>query len=338
MKAKKPAAARAAAKAAAAKTAAAKGAAAKRSRVAANSSAAGVPAGPTGTRRAPAAAVMKSTKRRVAAMRTEPTLPGLEPVPAARWPALKLEIVRRYAAAYSHVMSRQAGLAYHYIEGFAGPDVSLAPLNGDLVPGHPLNALRVEPPFRHHFLLDLDGGRAATLRRQVGERPDITLLEGDANELLLRDVLPRVRAEDYRRALCVLDPCGLRLDWRVLEAAGRLRTIDLFVSLPATDERGEPLWTAAGARDEARLTRAWGDDSWRDVPGDRVAAAFARRLREVARFENVLEPVPIAAGTTGSPIAGHLFFASRANTANHVLEEMFAPWRDPAAAGGPAGR
>ena len=299
----------------------AKGRSAGRTRVAANS-----------------ATIMKATKRRAAAMRAEPMLPGLEAVATARWPALKLEIIRRYAAAYSHVMSRQAGLAYHYIEGFAGADVRLEPLNGGLVAGHALNALHVQPPFRHHYLLDLDGGRAATLRKHAGERPDVTLLEGDANELLLRDVLPRVRAEDYRRALCVLDPCGLRLDWRLLEAAGRLRTIDLFVSLPATDEQGGPLWTA-GARDEARLTRAWGDDSWRDVPGERIAAAFARRLREVARFENVLEPVPITAGAAdvaGVPVVAHLFFASRANTANHVIEEIFAPYRDPAATGSEA--
>lgn len=267
----------------------------------------------------------RATKRRVAAMRAEPTLPGLEPRPHARWPALKLEIIRRYASAYSRVMSRQAGLAYYYIEGFSGSDVPLDPLNGDLVAGHPLNVLRVEPPFRHHFLLDLDGGRAATLRQHVGARPDVTLLEGDGNALLLGDVLPRVRADDYRRALCVLDPCGLGLDWRVIQAAGRLRTLDLFVSLPATDERGEPLWTPAN-RDKEQRTRVWGDDSWRDVPADRIAAAFARRLREVARFENVLEPLPIAAGAADAP-AAHLFFASRANTANDVIEEILAPWR-----------
>ena len=33
--------------------------------------------------------------------------------------------------------------------------------------------------------------------------------KGDCNHILLRQVLPRARYEDYRRALCLLDPYGL---------------------------------------------------------------------------------------------------------------------------------
>jgi hypothetical protein len=218
---------------------------------------------------------------------------GPRPEAIPRWPELKLQIVQRYASAYSRIMSRQAGLAYYYIEGFSGAGVHLGALNGGFVAGSPLNALRVEPPFRHHFLLDLDGGRAAALRRQVGGRSDVTLLEGDGSERLLRDVLPQVRAEDYRRALCLLDPAGPEPDRRVIEAAGRLRTVDLFARVPIVDGH--------------------------------VAAAFGRWLREVARFENVLEPLPLRGDAGASP--GHLFFASRTDIANHVIEEIFTRHR-----------
>ena len=261
------------------------------------------------------------------------------------WSELKAEIVRRYASAWAQVMSRQAGLAYYYIEGFSRPSWYLPELFEGFLPTSVLQATVVEPRFRHYFLVDLDGGPATELRDLVAGA-DVTLLEGDGNELLLGEVLPRVRAEDYRRALCVLDPPALGLDWRVLEAAGRLKTIDLFVTLPVVDEHGAPLWTGArtNAQQAARMTRTWGDDSWRDIVaaapkrGPRagagpepahaaIAAAFARRLREVARFGNVLAPLPIP-DRTGAATVGYLFFASRTDTANHVLEEIFARHRE----------
>jgi hypothetical protein len=85
------------------------------------------------------------------------------------------------------------------------------------------------------------------------------------------------------------------------------------------------------------MTHAWGDDSWREVAAARrsggaesthagIAAAFGRRLREVARFGNVLEPLPIP-DRTGTAVVGYLFFASRTDTANEVLEEIFARHR-----------
>lgn len=279
--------------------------------------------------------------RRGSAGRVAPRIPDSERTTAS-WSEIKAEIVRRYATAYSQVMSRQAGLATYYIEGFSRPSWYLPELFEGFLPTSVLQATVVEPRFRHYFLVDLDGGPATELRDIVGG-PDVTLLEGDGNELLLQDVLPRVRAEDYRRALCVLDPPGLSLDWCILEAAGRLRTIDLFVTLPVVDEHGVALWTIPrpNAQQAARMTRAWGDDSWRAVVDAArakaaakgagtahaaIAAAFARRLREVARFGNVLEPFPIP-DRTGTTVVGYLFFASRTDTANHVLEEIFARHR-----------
>src|SRR5262249_56556538 len=109
---------------------------------------------------------------------------------------------------------------------------------------------------------ELGGVRAPALRRTVGDRDDVTLFQGDGNRALLEDVLPRVRQEDYRRALCVLDPCRPHLDWRVLEMAGRLRTIELFVTLPVGDVHG-----------------------WLPEALDGAAPqAFKRRLREEAAF------------------------------------------------------
>jgi hypothetical protein len=214
------------------------------------------------------------------------------------WPQLKLDIVRRYGAAYSTISSRQPGLAHYWIDGFIRSGTDLA-AHG-FAPGSALNALLVTPPFRHHYLVNMDGGRADALRRALDGRADVTLLEG--GRTLVEDVLPRVRQEDYRRALCVLDPCGPEPDWRVLEMAGRLRTIDLFVALP--EKAGDP------------------------------PRALKRRLQEDAGFANVLDPLSLADRTGRTAV--HVFFASRNSMANGIVEDIFTTHRDGGAQAGGA--
>jgi hypothetical protein len=216
----------------------------------------------------------------------------LHPIPY--WPQLKLDIVRRYGAAYSTISSRQPGLAHYWIDGFirSGTDTSAH----EFVPASVLNALLVTPPFRHHYLVSMDGTSADAVRRAVDGRADVTLLEGGARALL-EEVLPRVRQEDYRRALCVLDPGGPALDWRAIEMAGRLRTIDLFVAFADAP-----------------------NDASNDTP-----AVLKRRLREDAGFANVLDPLPLR-DRAGRTVA-HLFFASRNNMANGIVEDIFTTHR-----------
>jgi hypothetical protein len=133
----------------------------------------------------------------------------------------------------------------------------------------------------------------------VDGRAGVTLLEGGGSRALLEEVLPRVRQEDYRRALCVLDPSGAALDWRVIEMAGRLKTIDLFVVF--------------------------------DAPGD-TPQALKRRLREDAGFANVLDPLPL--GDRTGRAAAHVFFASRNSMANGIVEDIFTTYRDGGVAAG----
>lgn len=256
--------------------------------------------------------------------------------------------MRGYGSAYSRIMSRQPGLAHYYIEAFAGPDFHAARPADRFVPGNPLNALLVTPPFRHHYFVDLDGGRIEALRPLVADRIDVTLRDVDGSGALLRDILPRVRHEEYRRALCVLDPCGLGLDWDVVERAGRLRTLDLFLCLPVADGNGDPLWTRAPrlpAAERERMSRFWGDESWRDIADrpvvrdgaagkaarektahDAVVHAFRRRLREEAGFANVPDPLPLT--NAANAVAGYLFFASAGNTANDIIRDIFTRYRD----------
>jgi three-Cys-motif partner protein len=73
------------------------------------------------------------------------------------WSELKLEIIKKYAAAYSQILSTQgSSLEHHYIDAFAGAGIHLAKRTGDYIAGSPLNALNISPPFKHYHLIDLD--------------------------------------------------------------------------------------------------------------------------------------------------------------------------------------
>ncbi len=259
------------------------------------------------------------------------------------WSEVKLEIVRKYAKAYSTILAKQRWLTHFYIDGFAGAGFHVSKSTGKPVPGSPLNALAIEPPFKRYFLIDLDGGRVATLRNLIGERDDVQLLEGDCNQVLLNDVFPQIRYEQRRRALCLLDPYGLQLDWRVIAAAGQMRTIDLFLNFPITDMNRNALWgdpERVAPDDAARMTAYWGDDSWRTAayrpasqgslfgdpalekqPNQAVVDAFARRLREVAGFRNVPAPMPMR--NSHKAVVYYLFFASQKDVANTIVNDIF---------------
>src|SRR5262245_3410898 len=252
------------------------------------------------------------------------------------WSELKLEILRKYAQAYSTILAKQPGFSHYYIDGFAGSGVHLSKTSGELVPGSPLNALNIRPPFKHHYLIDLDGNRVESLRAVVGSRSDVTLLEGDCNELLLKEILPSVRYDEYRRALCLLDPYGLDLRWEVIELAGKLRTIDLFLNFPIMDMNRNALWTHADRvrpADASRMTAFWGDESWKQAayrrspqeslfgeeqlekaPNEAVVEAFRHRLKKVAGFANVPAPLPMRNRTNA--VVYYLFFAAKHDTAN----------------------
>jgi three-Cys-motif partner protein len=160
---------------------------------------------------------------------------------------------------------------------------------------------------------------------------------------LIREVFPRVRYEDYRRALCLLDPYGLTLNWEVIKAAAEARTIELFLNFPIMDMNRNALWTnpeGVTSEDQQRMTAFWGDESWRHlvykgqptlfgeeylfkaIGNKPIVQAFRDRLRDVAGFKEVPEPRPMRNSRNADVY--YLFFASHnkvgAKIARHLLK------------------
>src|SRR5262249_52147072 len=113
------------------------------------------------------------------------------------WSEVKLEIVRKYAEAYSTILNRK-GLKHYYIDGFAGPGQLRSKTSGLAVPGSPISALHVQPPFKHYFLIDIKGGHVKKLKKEIGARKDVDVLQGDCNDVLLNEVLPKVQWKEFK--------------------------------------------------------------------------------------------------------------------------------------------
>ena len=263
------------------------------------------------------------------------------------WSELKLEIIESYAQAYSTILSKQR-LKHVYIDGFSGAGEHISKTTGDIVPGSPLNAVNLDPPFEEYYLVDLDGDKVDHLRSLVGDHANVHIFEDDCNEVLLEQVFPNVKFEDYRRGLCLLDPYGLQLDWEVIAKAGEMQSVEIFLNFPIMDMNRNVLWRDKDGptpKHRERMTRFWGDESWVDAAydesdqmklfgapdiekqtNDAVVEAFRTRLKKVAGFEYVPSPVPMR--NTKGAVVYYLFFASHNNTGDKIVTHIFNKYRD----------
>jgi three-Cys-motif partner protein len=261
------------------------------------------------------------------------------------WSEIKLDIILKYATAYSKIMDSQKSIrAYCYIDAFAGAGVHITKGTREPVPGSPLNALMVEPSFTSYFFIDLDGDKVQLLRELVADRENVDVYQGDCNPILLHKVLPTIRYEEFQRALCLLDPYGLHLDWDVIYAAGQSRAIEIFLNFPVMDMNMNVLWgnPEKVSKDQvARMDRFWGDGSWRQAAyrktqglfdtieektsNDAVADAYRQRLKTIAGFQYVPEPMPMR--NTKGAIVYYLFFASPNKTGDKIVRDIFDKYR-----------
>jgi three-Cys-motif partner protein len=258
------------------------------------------------------------------------------------WSEVKLEIVKEYAQAYSTILSAQRNprLRHIYIDAFAGAGEHISRGTGEFIPGRPLNALLVNPPFEEYHFIDLNGQKAERLRSLTSDLPNVTVYQGDCNPILLIQVFPRAIYENYRRALCLLDPYGLHLKWDVISTAARMKSVEIFLNFPILDMNRNVLLRnpdRVSAKQVARLDAFWGDDSWRqaaystrnlfgfemkpDQANEAVAEAFRARLKTNAGFQFVPEPMPMR-NSRGATVY-YLIFAAQRPIAAKIVDDIF---------------
>jgi three-Cys-motif partner protein len=161
---------------------------------------------------------------------------------------------------------------------------------------------------------------------------------------LIREIFPTLSFESFRRALCLLDPYGLDLDWQVMFRVGQLgRTVDMFLNFPVMGMNRNAFWRnpeKVSPEQRRRMTRFWGDESWKEAAyssagnlfgepekesNDTVAQAFRERLVKVAGFKRVVVPLPMR--NSRGAVVYYLFFASQVGVAENIVNDIFTKHR-----------
>lgn len=266
------------------------------------------------------------------------------------WSEVKLAIIKKYASAYATIMEAQRrgripSLRWLYIDAYAGPGYHLSKTSGELVEGSPLIALNTDPPFHEYHFIDSDSERSQLLRKRAGDRRDVFTYSQDCNQILLTKVFPRANYGHYRRALCLLDPYNIDLTWEVIEAAGKARSIEIFMNFMIMDinrnaMRKNPDKSLASK--VAQMTRLWGDETWKDagydqvqtlfdysvprkVSNERFAEVFRARLEKKAGFKYVPAPMPMK--TKSNSVIYYLYFASQKEAGMDIVNDIFDEYR-----------
>lgn len=121
--------------------------------------------------------------------------------------------------------------------------------------GSARRALRIEPPFDHYLLIERDKQNRTHLDALHSDFPalaDRIRIEGeDANEVLIE--LSKRRWAG-RRAVVFLDPFGMQVEWRTIEALAATRSVDLWVLFPLGVVTIRLL-----ARKQSRIPEGWSD-------------------------------------------------------------------------------
>src|SRR5207244_2719424 len=143
----------------------------------------------------------------------------------------------------------------------------------------------------------------------------------------------------------LLDPYGLHVDWSVVKKAGEMKSMELFYNFIIMDANMNVFLRnpeKVQKRQAERMDAVWGDHSWttaaykktqglfeqleEKLENRAVAQAFQERLRSVAGFAYVPEPLPMR-NSTGA-IVYYLFFASPNKTGNKIVEHIFNKYRN----------
>ena len=264
------------------------------------------------------------------------------------WSEVKLAIIKEYASAYATILEATRrekihSLKWLYIDAYAGPGIHLSKTRGDVVEGSPLIALRTTPPFSEYHFIDSDADRAEQLRTIAGPRKDVHIYSADCNDILLQEVFPRARYNDYRRALCLLDPYNINLRWEVIETAGQMGSVEVFLNFMIMDINRNALRRNRNKAIQSKidqLTRLWGDETWEEaafnsdgklfddpekVSNEQFELAWRERLKKKGGFKFVSPPMPMKTKTNS--VIYCLYFASQKPVAAGIVDDIFNKYR-----------
>jgi three-Cys-motif partner protein len=283
------------------------------------------------------------------------------------WTTTKLDLVADYLASYTTAL-KNTPFKKAYIDAFAGDGYrteregessSQAPLFEDLakpdaqalLDGSAVRALKIEPPFDRYVFIERSPARCKRLEALKSEFPGLArameIRQGDANEEI--QALCRKNWRSHR-AVLFLDPYGMQVEWKTIEAVAKTKAIDLWVLFPLGIGVNRLLKKSGGIPDlwSKRLNLLLGTADWYSEfyqvekttdlfgrPEDRVVKAtmdtigryFVQRLTTV--FAGVADNPKVLRNSANCPLYLLCFAVGNPNgakpalrIANHLLNKV----------------
>jgi three-Cys-motif partner protein len=166
-----------------------------------------------------------------------------------KWTTEKLERIAKYLRAYSTIMTKQA-FRFAYIDAFAGTSYRTqksSEVQGELLfpefaeretrrflEGSVRIALQVVPRFNKYIFIEKELTRCNELNKLKEDFPDlandIQIINADANSYITDLCLNYSWKKN--RAVLFLDPYGMEVEWKTIEAIASTQAIDLWLLFP----------------------------------------------------------------------------------------------------------
>jgi len=210
------------------------------------------------------------------------------------WTEQKLEALEKYIRAYLRIMHRNERASRFtkiYLDGFAGsgkryareiaesakqeleliPEVSTEVEREELreyMEGSALRVLRVEEPapFDRYIFIDIDPKETQKLQQQLSTQfpnRNIEIVTQDANTYI-QNWCSQMGAFD--RAVVFLDPFGLQVEWKTIQAIAETGKIDCWLLIPLGVGllRMLPRNKMVSEQNQQTLTRFFGTEEWKE--------------------------------------------------------------------------
>lgn len=194
------------------------------------------------------------------------------------WTTDKIERVRKYLAAYMQIM-KDRSFKVAYIDAFAGtgyvntkqkmiqnvfPEFAETEVQ-DFIKGSAKTALEVQPPFNKYIFIEKNKKHFAELEKLKNDYPNlaerIKAVNAEANEYIVELCN---KNWTNNRAVMFLDPYGMQVDWKTIEAIASTQAIDLWILFPLGVAVNRLLKRNGDIRQgrKNRLDSIFGDSGW----------------------------------------------------------------------------
>lgn len=151
------------------------------------------------------------------------------------WTEAKMEIVVDYAKAYLTIMNKQDWAKTLYFDGFAGSGLIGINENKESIKGTALRILDIQQPkaFDIYYFVEKDEKHKLSLQAKIEAEyfgKNAHVVQADCNSKLI-DMANYLRNNTNYRALAFIDPYGMTVNWKSIEALKGLG-IDLWILVP----------------------------------------------------------------------------------------------------------